>query len=168
MSEVLQDLEKSRQIVRNKYRKLRRLQGIAQQEVTRTLEPLITPLKTLVHPEIKNGPAERGFWKQEWKQELEQPGASNGGEEDDSESVDDFSDATATADVEDPGDDYSLTSTPRPPSKPLFTHGISSLLDPDVRKRVSNNTLGMRYLQELTTKQDNDTVNGPRLEPELQ
>lgn len=167
MSKVLQDLEKSRQVVRKKYQKLKRLRGIAQQEVTRTLEPLITPLQNIVKPEVgRDGLGERELWKQEWKRELEQPGGSRETEEDDSEPVDDFSDATAVADVEDFGDDVALTSTPKLPAKPFFTHGISSLLDTTVKKRPSNNGLSSRYLHELVSKRDNDHTYGPTLNAE--
>ena len=65
--------------------------------------------------------------------------------------------------MEDPGD--ALTSTPRPPWKPLFTHGTSSLLDPPLKKRVGGTSLGSRYLQELTSKHDNDHTYGPSWDP---
>ena len=163
MSKVIKDLERSRQVVRQKYKKLRRLQGLAQQEVIRTLEPLITPLQNIVKPEIKeDGPGQ--LWKQEWKQEFEQSDGGRETKEDGSESVDEFTDSTAVANMEDFGD--ALTSTPKLPPKPLFTHGISSLLDPALRKRVGGTSLGSRYLHELTSKQDNDHTYGPSLNPE--
>lgn len=161
MSKVLQDLEKSRRVIRKKYQKLRRLQGLAQQEVTRTLEPLIKPLQNLVSQEIKQEPnVERAV-----KPELWEPEQSVGGAEtakDDDESSGDFSDATAVATLEDSGG--VLTSTPKPPPKPLFTHGISSLLDPADKRPEVSNTLGARYWRELYAKVDNDLAYGPKLD----
>lgn len=158
MSEVLRELEKSRQVVRKKYKKLRRFQGLAKQQITKNLEPLITPLRHLVDLEIKQ---ENGGEQRIIKPELHHPQQSD--EEHDSNVNDDDLDST----LADRGDIMAVTSTPQPKKRPLFTHGVSTLVD-GTPKRFSQNTknsLAARYMRELITNTDNDISFGPKIDP---
>ena len=148
MSQVLQELEKSRKVIRQKYRKLKRIRGLSKQQVTRTLEPLITPLKNLVNLEIKqeNGGLEE---QREFKHSLG-PDVS---QQDENQSSGDLDDDTLDTVVEEPGDLGGVTSTPqRKPFSRLNSTQVGSL--------------GARYMRELITSNDNDLSYGPRFQPE--
>lgn len=156
MSEVLREIEKSRQVVRGKYKKLRHLQGLTKQKITKNLEPLITPLRHLVDLEVKqeNGGEQRNLKPE--RDSPEQSGEEHDGNADDGLGID--------STLADRGDITAVTSTPK--VRPLFTHGVSSSQDLTLKRRSQNtNSLGGRYMRELITNSDNDLAFGPRFNP---
>lgn len=162
MSEILREIEKSRQVVRKKYKKLRRFQGLAKQQIAKNLEPLITPLRHLVDLEIKQ---ENGGGQPIIKSEPFKPESAPSQEESDDERISDDSNITLDGTLANNGNITAITSTPKAKGA-LFTQGASTSQDVTIRRPTQNtNTLISRYMRELITKNDNDIAFGPKLDP---
>lgn len=140
MSDVLLDLEKSRRVIKKKYRKLRRQQGLAKQEITQTLQPLIAPLQNLAKIEVKHENGEsNGPRKFEFKQS---PRKNDESEESNSEYFDyTINDATVIDDKNFDGD-LNMTFAPLP----------------------DTDDLADRYVREMSHS-DSDRVYGPVYDP---
>ena len=122
MSGVLEDIERSRRVIRKKYQKLRRLQNLRQQQVSQALEPIVTPLKELVKTEVKVEPSDGDSFRslKQWKLEHLKPetSISAGDRDSDNDYDDDYADAANLTVLENSSEMDRGVATSSPELKP--------------------------------------------------
>lgn len=163
MSQVLQELEKSRQIIRKKYQKLKRLRGLTKQQVNRDLAPLITPLQHLAGLNFKQEEEEDGEFNE--KREFKQSDESRSPEQAETEFSGELDNSDFNTFVENSGDLGGITSTPK--TKSNASRPPVSLREQVLKRRSNNNTLGARYMREFLGAADNDVAYGPHMNSDL-
>lgn len=170
MSEVLEDLEKTRKIIRKKYQLLRREQNLQQQRVSQTLEPLITPLRELVRHGSDGEPGD--FLREDVRADTfrdEPPkqliAKTEGGGSDGDSDYNDANDRTVldttrTRDDDDDDDndvdESKLNIVQLDQSSPTHTH----------HRDFTPDQLARRYLHEYWNLADVDKAYGPRVAPD--